>query len=338
MAKDYPCELHYTIEDIKILISCDCPDRTGSLASYLCLPACKDRSPSGSTLNLIIRHTDEDKLDEAIPLPGTEHLHYEKTLLADRPIPYCSYSDRNLSWTDFRGYGRSRFDRKNKKADVAIVNNNGISSVYTDILFGYNMLLSLLSLHGYQTVHASCVQINKRGILFTGHSGSGKSTAACAVMQNGHPVLADDRILLKKAESCEALAISDVIKVELPALERFFPELGRIKPLHQVENEFYYKVSATPPFTFLNETAVHYLMIFQRTGEAKSRIETINPARVVGDLFPVTMGNYQPAAMQNKFAFLMDFLETVTCCRVYFGTDMDYFSECISEFVERGSH
>lgn len=46
------------------------------------------------------------------------------------------------------------------------------------------------------TVHASCVAVEARGLLILGRSGSGKSSLALALMALGADLVADDRVIL----------------------------------------------------------------------------------------------------------------------------------------------
>ena len=326
---------HYRAGAISIRIESNSPAWATSLASYLSL-APGESPQKVPTVNLFFHETGLEKLDQLIPLPGEQYLSYEGSLLVNRSVPYRVYTKGEQRWVDLVGFGRSWIDPSSNLAKAACLKECGISPVYTNIVLAYNPLLALLSGHGYQSVHASCIQLHGKGILFTGKSGSGKSTAAYALLRRGHPILADDRVLLQKTDSCQALSISDVIKLTEEALQNFFPELNGVKPLHNVGQEFYYKVKSTDHLPYLNSTQINYLFIFERTGNVPSRLKKVNPSRVVGDLFPVTMSASEPAALQNKFNFLMDFLQTIECYRVCFGTDMDHFAYCIEELVTKG--
>lgn len=300
-----------------------------------------------STLKLDLYVCSENELDQIIPLPGKEYLKLEKTLLVDRLIPNSSYTRDSIRWVDYQGFGRFKIDYGKKQAVATHLANSGISQVYADIGLGYNPFLGLLAGNGYYSVHASCARVAGKGMLFTGDSGSGKSTSAYALLRGGHAVLADDRILLKKTgiadestrsgssgSGYKAYSVSDVIKLDRKALKSFFPELEDITPMHRVKDELYYKAGKVEGLAYRHSTEVEFLLIFEKTGLPETRLERINPTRVVGDLFPVTMSNYESAAMEKKFAFLTDFLATVKCYKVYFGTDMKNFVYCMEKLAE----
>ena len=105
------------------------------------------------------------------------------------------------------------------------------------------------------------------------------------------------------------------------------------EPLHLVTGDYYYKISESAGLTHFNQANIDYLIIFERTAAAASSYEKVNPTRVVDSLFPVTMSNYNPKSMHKKFEFLMGFLESVKCYRIYFGTDMDDFANQVEKLV-----
>lgn len=320
-------------------------DWNRSVTAYLSLPKI-EKAESETVINLELYLCSMREMDEIIPLPGADCLVREKTLLVDRPVSSSTYSLERNRWVDYEGFGRFLLNYDENRAVAGLHKDSGISQVYADIALGYNPLLGLLAGHGYNSIHASCARVGGKGILFTGYGGSGKSTSAYALLRRGHQVLADDRILLKKERAGEngreriandqytAYSISDVMKLKQEAIDSFFPEAKEIKYLHRVDDEFYFKATTCDAGAYLNSTEIDYLMIFEKTGLPETTLERINPSRVVGDLFPVTMSNYEAAAMEKKFSFLTGFLESVQCYKVYFGTDMDGFVRCVEKLVQ----
>jgi len=336
---------NFSINDIVIKIAGNEHSWSRSVLSYLSMPPADPVVTGQNELSLDLYLVSENEIDQVLPLPGNEYFCLEKTLLVDRPVINRSYQKDKQRWVNYEGFGRFMLDYGKNRGVAAFIANSGISQIYADIVLGYNPLLGLLAGHGYSAVHASCAQVGGKGVIFTGDSGSGKSTSAYAMLRSGYPVLADDRILLKKDETGEtgrdeispgsysAYSISDVMKLKQEAIDKFFPEAKDINYLHQVEDEYYFKATAYGGGTYLNSTKIDYLMVFEKTGRLESRLERVNPSRVVGDLFPVTMSNYEAPAMEKKFSFLTNFLESVKCYKVYFGTDMDQFGKSVEELV-----
>ena len=117
-------------------------------------------------------------------------------------------------------------------------------------------------------------------------------------------------------------------------MESFFPELFGIKPLIEIDDEFYYKSSSIKEIAYISSTTLDYVVIFERTEMPGSYLEKIHPSRIVGELFPVTLSVYEPVKTASKFSFLMDFLDNVQCYKAYFGTDMDIFADKIDELTK----
>lgn len=60
----------------------------------------------------------------------------------------------------------------------------------------------VLRLRGVTCLHASAVDIDGKAVAFVGAMGAGKSTTAAIFAQNGHSVLTDDIVALKKCGGC----------------------------------------------------------------------------------------------------------------------------------------
>ncbi len=319
--------------DVRVRLASDSSSWLSSILSYLS-PMPEENSPARPHISLVLREAGEEALPGLMPLPGEEYLKTERTLLVDRPVAFRTYEKDGERLTDFEGMGRTRVNRREGRAEAIKVTNSGISTVYSDIVLAYNPLLSLLYGRGAVPVHASCVEINGKGVLFTGKSGSGKSTAAFAMIARGRPVLADDRVLLRKSPAgYSAFSLSDVVKLTRETLEKFFPALCGAKPLHRVKNEFYFKAASSPGMRRSANAEISCLVFFERTGKPESVLERVNPAHSVGSLFPVTLGDFSPRDMRDKFGFIMDMLGEIPCFKASFGTDMVKFAEAVEDMV-----
>lgn len=310
--------------------------RLEALDSYLCIPREEEGRPAGIELEFL--ETEEGEAGRIIPLPGDEYRRVQTLMLLDRAIPFEMYRRGETRWTDLPGFGRTRLDYRRGRGQALFYPAGEINPFYADLLFGFKSLNNLLLKEGFCSIHASCVQIGGQGVLFTGQSGSGKSTAAFALARRGHPLLNDELILLRREEdSFHCFTLSDMVKLRQEALERFFPELMDEKPYIELNGECYYKASLLAGLRYEPTVAARFLVTLAQTGRRKSRIERINAARVVGDLFPVTMPSFNPDITVQKFDILMEFLRQVRCYRVHFGTDMAYFVNLMEEVVGIGN-
>lgn len=324
-------EIFYRVLNSGVRIASNSREWLESLDSFLCL---KREDPfSARDVELTVLLTTEAGINEAVPLPDRTFMKNEVPSFLGPESPYRLFALENVSWSDWAGYGRICIEKGAGKALAAVNSESRWDIFFSILLFGYNSLMGLLYRGGLFSVHASCASVGGKGILFTGQSGSGKSTAACAMLRRGHALVSDDRVLLSRQGSYMALNISDVFKIREDALLRFFPSLSSILPFHHVLDEYYYKIQKLANLSYVTDTSVSALMVLDKAGTAGSSIERLHPAKVVKDLFPVTMNPYDPEQTEGKFRFLMAMLKKVPCFSVSFGTDMDLFAERVEQIA-----
>ncbi len=332
--KDQPHlkEIFYRVLKSGVRIASNSLEWLESLDSFLCLN--REDPFSAREVELTVLLTPAAGINEVVTLPDRIFMKNEVPSFLGPESSYRLFALENVSWSDWGGYGRIRTEREAGKALAVINSESRWDPFFSVLLFGYNALMGLLYRGGLFSVHASCASVGGKGVLFAGQSGSGKSTAACAMLRRGHALVSDDRALLSQQGSYRALNISDVFKIREEALLKFFPALRSIVPFHHVLDEYYYKIKKLPDLSYVPDTSVSALMVLDKTGTAGSSIERVHPAKVVKDLFPVTMNPYDPEQTEGKFRFLMDMLKKVPCFSVSFGTDMDLFAERVEQIAQ----
>jgi hypothetical protein len=116
---------------------------------------------------------------------------------------------------------------KSKVQQTALLKNNMseweicMNYNHTDITplsypMGSLILYYLTVKHNAIMIHASGIDDNGRGRLFSGFSGSGKSTMAGIWQQNGYTVLNDDRIMIRKEDAGYFMYNTPMILAEMP--------------------------------------------------------------------------------------------------------------------------
>jgi hypothetical protein len=300
-----------------------------SLLSYMAIP--QGEAAGKAAVRLSLMELEAGEVDYEIPLPHSLAPFFEGESLLGRPVPCRLFSTGSECWRDFAGFGRVWYDTGTGEGLAAFIPESDVDPLYADIMFGHNVLVELLGKEGFFVVHASCVQVAGKGILFTGSSGSGKSTAAFALMRRGHRLLADDRILLFKRREFYATSLCDTVKVRQHALTNFFPDLHSPVPFHEMDGECFFKAEAVSGRAHLDVSPLRHVMVFEKSGKPGTTLEKIKPSGVVSHLFPVTMNPGAPSQMVRKFGILMDMLGEVTCYRVHFGTDMERFCAAVEE-------
>lgn len=324
---------HYDLLGTTVELGFNTRSWLASTAEYLSMTDCQSPAlPAGIQLNLLEAAACE--ADQLVVLPDETCKQDETVMQLSRPVQTRYYTREFQRWIDYENYGRVWLDYARGAATAIRFRDNGFDPFYSDILFSYNLLTGLLIKAGFYSIHASCINIGGKGVLFTGNSGKGKSTAAFALMRKGHPALSDDRVLITKREEYLGVAVSDVIKLRRQAALEFFPDLAAGSLLHELDGEIYFKVNALRKWPgYKTSVPIHHLFILDRTGQPQSSLAGINPARVVGELFPVTLSTWDPYNIEKKFIYLMEFLENISCWRVSFGTDMDEFARIIEKAV-----
>ncbi len=323
----------YDLSGYTICIKCNQGQWLDRFSRFLNIPEGRAGAPH---LSLDLQVVEAEKVDRLMPLPEAGLKIPDFTLLLNRPIAMHTYQGESEQWSDYEGYARTNVDYAHGTATVLLLRNNDIKPLYTDMLFTYNLINQLMGKYDYFAVHASCVQFNGAGIILSGNSGRGKSTAVFALLQHGFKVLSDERILLYSAdEGYRGCSISDVIKVREAARQLFFPALVPEQAYDSIDDEHYYKCDIITPGKWLADSGINYFLVINQSGTPQSRLIKINPIRAVGEFFPVTMKAYDfKEAATKKFNFLMDFLSSVPCYQLDFGTDMSRFAALLQSLTE----
>ncbi|HZQ52973.1 MAG TPA: hypothetical protein VFB14_12290 [Bryobacteraceae bacterium] len=87
------------------------------------------------------------------------------------------------------------------------------------------MVCTLLDTQHLVALHAACIEMNGRGVMFVGESGAGKSSLAYACARRGHVYISDEASLLVRRRA-ERLVLGNPQVVRFrPAARALFPEL-----------------------------------------------------------------------------------------------------------------
>ncbi|MCX6090132.1 MAG: hypothetical protein NTX88_07170 [Candidatus Atribacteria bacterium] len=298
------------------------------------LPEDNSRSLADIKLSLLVK--DPEAIQKDIPLPDSRFQQDEYDLLLDHPVHVTIYRNEHETWSLLGDLGIIWKDYRRGQGMGIRYQDQMLDPVYEQILFLQGPLAKLLFKKQMCKIHASGVVVSGRGIIFSGLSGKGKSTAAYALLRRKHRVLSDESILVfRNGQQYSGLSISDVIKIQSEAARLFFPELIDSPSCHKVGEEWYLHLNSLPGLPYQHSAPVSVLAILEKTGESGSYAEKISPHRVMNDFLPITLDPYEPVSiMKERFTFLMSFLNSVQCYLVHFGTDMDQFGQTIERMGE----
>lgn len=275
---------------------------------------------------------EEDAIHHSMPNQA-ERLFTGKILL-EQTRDYSIYTFGKERWTVFDGYGSCHIDDdKNAITAKRIVGN--VEFDYFSILLLFIMPLNeLLKKFGYIRFHTGCLNINNKGSLISGISGRGKSTATFSLLKKGHLVLSDEMPLIKKVENqYNAYSLSSIVKITEKSIEDFFGESIRQIPHDYYDDEYYFQIADIQSKSISVVEKIENLFILNRTGQLETTIHSIHPAKVVQELFPVTIKAMDEEITKTTFKFVMDFLNHVNCYEIDFGTDMNRFEKAMRELT-----
>ncbi|HON60027.1 MAG TPA: hypothetical protein P5040_04185 [Smithella sp.] len=298
------------------------------LSSWYAMPRLDKKDTADLTLE--ISEVDEEEIENLMPIPGDEYKINAGIMLVNEKLRYSTYADAHRYWTDYEGVGRILLDFR-RGAAVSLIRENAVFPTYQKYLFADHPLNKLLPSMGIFSLHASCVAVNGKGIAFTGNSGSGKSTAAFALMQHKMPILTDERLFVFRETCYTACSISDIIKVNEDALSKFFSNPDCRQEYDVIGGEHYLKIGKSDPPLWRQRAELAALCLLEQTGKEKTEILPVNPTKLIGGLFPVTLTSVNPQFRAAKFNFIAEMLGKIECRLVKFGTDMDDFASRIEE-------
>ena len=230
------------------------------------------------------------------------------------------YQDLAGIWIDF----------KSNKIILSLAEKLFSFSYYNILFFFLYPLSLLLENFGYFRVHSSCVNIKDKAFLFTGDSGSGKSTSAFAVAANGGSIISDDMTFIKKtAGYYKAYTITRLVKLRNDIILKFFPKLLKYKSLKNNEEEMYFDVNDINS-ELPEPSIIRAIIILEKTGQKTTSLNKIHPSKVVPHLFPSSIRTSIEKFTHREFIFFTDLLNDVSCYKVNFGTDILGFYKAVA--------
>ena len=301
------------------------------IASWYAMPRLETSMEPDLTME--ISGASIEEINRLIPLPAEEFRLRSGMLAVNENIDYVSYSDNKRHWVDYAGAGRIMADFENGSA-ASLVCSGAMLPTYQKYIFADRPLDRLLASRGIFSMHASCVSVNGKGIAFTGRSGAGKSTAVFALMQKGMPILTDEKLFIfKKEEGYSGGAVSDIIKVRHDAISKLFPKPASCGKFDVIGEEHYFKLGTSESYNWQDSVTLKALCMLEQTGKPGTEITSVNPTKLAGGLFPVTITGVSPRYRAEKFGFIMELLEKIECRLIKFGTDMDDFASAVENLA-----
>jgi len=279
-----------------------------------------------------IYDTNEQKLPE---INKNARLVNSLILILETETNLKIYAYEEQLWYLYQDIAGIWIDFKSNKIILSLAEKLFSFSYYNILFFFLYPLSLLLENFGYFRAHSSCVNIKDKALLFTGDSGSGKSTSAFAIAVNGGSIISDDMTFIKKtADSYRAYTITRLVKLRNDIILKFFPNLLKYKSIKNNEEEMYFDVNGINS-RIPEPSIIRAIIILEKTGKRNTSLNKIHPSKVVPHLFPSSIRTSIEKFTQREFIFFTDLLNDVSCYKVNFGTDMLDFYKVVANIPDR---
>ena len=335
----------YTWNNINIKIRCSDNKYISDILEYTSIfrtmPSEENADKEKADITVTICNEGENMLP---PFDKNTEILNKYNIFLEKETELKICSNEKGYWYIYEGIAGIWVDLLNCEIKISLSCNLFSFRYYNILVFLLYPLGTLLQKFGYNRVHASSVDIGGRALLFTGMSGSGKSTAAFAVAAGGGNIIADDMTFIKNAGDCyNVFTITRLVKLGEEAIGRFFPELLKQRCLKGAEQDIYFDVNdindraysesgknKLPPNEGKNGNCpdppeLNAAIILEKTGSKDSDYSKIHPLKTIPHLFPSSIQVNRGESTLNKFNFLTDLLDNIRCYKVDFGTSMPGF-------------
>jgi hypothetical protein len=197
-------------------------------------------------------------------------------------------------------------------------------------------LMELLKRRCLFPVHASAACRDGSAVLFAAKSGSGKSTAALALLLAGWRLLGDDLLFLREDGSeLQALAFPDEIDASPRTIARL-PELG---PLERWPTLSGYPKRQLPPQQLRPgavalEATTRLVLVPHVVDAPGHALEPLSPDELLLELLPNVLLT-EPSLAQRQLDLLARLSSTVPAFRLAFGGDLSRLGETVEDALAR---
>jgi len=203
----------------------------------------------------------------------------------------------------------------------------------THLLFNL-CLFELLKRQGLYNIHAAGLSSNGQGLLFTGTTGSGKSTLTLALLRAGFEWLGDDTLYLsQEGARVRALAFPDEIDVTDQTIG-FFPELADLPPGRKTHrNKQPLAAERIYPTGWVESCSPRVLIFPTVANTPTSVLQPFDPEQALFELASNIMFT-EPHASQSHLDALAALVRQCDCYRLETGRDFDTLPERLRELLE----
>jgi hypothetical protein len=189
---------------------------------------------------------------------------------------------------------------------------------------------------GRQLLHSAAVGLPSGGVLITGRSGSGKSTAALSCLEAGYEYVGDDYVIVRAGDRPYAWSIYNTAKL-VPEWLQSFPRLAEY-----VDNP--QRLASEKALIFLRDGAsvrvasglpLKAILVPRVTGQHDTVLRKASAATAVAALAPTTIFAH-PRGGEAEFRFVAALARTLPAYVLECGTDLAQIPESIERLLSGG--
>jgi hypothetical protein len=237
---------------------------------------------------------------------------------------------------DFHERGVLVIDGEHGTAQGYFVHPEAMHADLRESFFHYAVTELLKRRHIY-TLSATALEYQRRGVIISGLSGRGKTTALLSLLRAGYRYLSDDHPLLRDyGAQVELLAFPTTVQVTDRTV-RFFPELGQALPglvRQGVYKKHFYAADLYPES--VGGSCAPALMLFPQVVDTPSScLEPLSKSQALEAIMPQDAFVYDRDIARQEVQALSRLVEQVACYRLYFGQDVLKLPKLITPLLER---
>lgn len=307
--------------DLKIYLECEVSGFLSNIKNYFFL---EESSFSKEDSDIVFSIYNSNR--QMFPaLKKNSHLVRTIGFFLEKNFELKIYANECELWYFYGDFAKVWIDFKQNKIILSLGKKLLHFSYYNILFFFFYPLSQLLENFGFYKLHSSCADIDRKAVLFTGDSGSGKSTSAFALAAGGRNIISDDLTFIKKeGHSFYACPMNCLAKLHENTLMNFFPQFLKYELLKSEDGDIYVNMKDINK-NISRKADIKAIIILQRNGNKKSSFYKIHPSKVIPHLFPSSISTNIEKFTERKFNFLTDLLDIIPCYNVDFGVDMDDF-------------
>jgi hypothetical protein len=254
-----------------------------------------------------------------------------------RALWHCTIvQDQGRLVVDFHEQGVLVIDGDRGTARGYFIHPEAMHSDLRESFFHYAVAELLKRRHIY-TLYATALEYQSRGVLISGHSGRGRTTALLSLLRSGYRYLSDDHPFLRDhGTHVELLAFPMTVEVTDHTIG-FFPELRQALPglVRQGVCKKHFHAADLYPESIGGSCAPALMLFPDVVDMPYSCLEPLSKSQALEAMMPQAAFVYDRDLARREFQALSRLVQQVDCYRLLFGHDVLDLPKLITPLLKR---